>query len=129
MPPPRTTADAGADGHACAGSCADAGANARADVEPDSLRGADGRSFVGPHERADGRTVTRTDDQADGRTVVRADSRSHTRAYFGSYGILGADGRADAVPERHVLEFRGTVRGVQRPSRGVQGLRVRRLHR
>ena len=77
----------------------------------------------------DTETVTRTDDQADGRTVVRADSRSHTRAYFGSYGILGADGRADAVPERHVLEFRGTVRGVQRPSRGVQGLRVRRLHR
>ena len=55
--------------------------------------------------------------------------RGVVKHYFGSYGILGADGRADAVPERHVLEFRGAVRGVQRPSRGVQGLRVRRLHR
>ena len=72
------------------------------------------------HAELDGRTVTRTVEHTDERPVVRA--------YLGSYGILGAYVSVD-VPGRHVLEPGGPVRGMLCPSRRVQGLRVRRLHR
>ena len=59
---------------------------------------------------------------------LMTDERPVVRAYLGSYGILGAYVSVD-VPGRHVLEPGGPVRGMLCPSRRVQGLRVRRLHR